>query len=73
MLKLAQDGVAVSVLTNSLAATDVTAVHGAYMRYRKLLVAGGIRLFELRARNAVKDVSMFGIERRQSAHQGLRG
>ena len=60
LLKLAQDGVAVSVLTNSLAATDVTAVHGAYMRYRKPLVAGGIRLFELRARDAVKDVSLFG-------------
>ncbi len=33
MLQLAGAGVSISVLTNSLAATDVTAVHGAYMRF----------------------------------------
>ncbi len=60
LLKLASDGVAISVLTNSLAATDVAAVHGGYIRYRKPLVAGGIELFELRARDAVKDISLFG-------------
>lgn len=60
LLKLAGAGVSISVLTNSLAATDVTAVHGAYSRFRKPLLAGGIRLFELRARDARKDVSLFG-------------
>jgi putative cardiolipin synthase len=60
LLKLAGKGVSISVLTNSLAATDVTAVHGAYSRFRKPLLAGGIRLFELRARDARKDVSLFG-------------
>lgn len=60
LLGLASRGVAISVLTNSLAATDVTAVHGAYMRFRKPLLAGGIRLFELRNRHARKDVSLFG-------------
>lgn len=61
LLKLAGAGVSVSVLTNSLAATDVTAVHGAYIRFRKPLLAGGIRLFELRARDdARKDVSLLG-------------
>jgi putative cardiolipin synthase len=60
MLRLAGAGVSISVLTNSLAATDVTAVHGAYMRFRKPLLAGGIRLFELRARNAQKNVSLLG-------------
>jgi putative cardiolipin synthase len=59
-LKLAGSGVSISVLTNSLAATDVTAVHGAYIRFRKPLLAGGIRLFELRARDARKDISLFG-------------
>ena len=60
MLRLAGAGVSISVLTNSLAATDVTAVHGAYMRFRKPLLAGGIRLFELRARHAHKNVSLLG-------------
>ena len=60
LLKRASEGVTISVLTNSLAATDVTAVHGGYMRFRKPLLAGGIRLFELRARDARKDVSLFG-------------
>ncbi len=60
LLKRAGEGVTISVLTNSLAATDVTAVHGGYTRFRKPLLAGGIRLFELRARDARKDVSLFG-------------
>jgi cardiolipin synthase C len=60
LLRLAKAGVAVSVLTNSLAATDVASVHGGYIRYRKPLLAGGIALFELRARHAVKDISLFG-------------
>jgi putative cardiolipin synthase len=60
LLRRAGEGVAISVLTNSLAATDVAAVHGGYMRFRKPLIAGGIRLFELRARDGRKDMSLFG-------------
>ena len=41
-------GVAVRVLTNSLASTDVPAVHAAYARYRPRLLACGVQLFELR-------------------------
>jgi putative cardiolipin synthase len=41
-------GVKVSVLTNSLAATDEAAVHAGYARYRRGLLAGGIELYELR-------------------------
>ncbi len=41
-------GKRVSILTNSLAANDVAAVHGGYSRYRKPLLAGGIELFELK-------------------------
>jgi len=59
-LDLAGKGVRISVLTNSLAATDVTAVHGAYSRFRKKLLQGGVRLFELRARHGKKNVSLFG-------------
>ncbi|MEE4638207.1 MAG: phospholipase D family protein, partial [Wenzhouxiangella sp.] len=39
----------VSVLTNSLAANDVVAVHGGYSRYRKRLLKGGVGLWELKA------------------------
>lgn len=38
----------VSVLTNSLAANDVVAVHGGYARYRKRLLKGGVDLWELK-------------------------
>jgi len=41
-------GVDVRVLTNSLAATDVWLVHAGYMKYRRPLLAQGVRLFELR-------------------------
>ena len=41
-------GVAVRVLTNSLASTDVPAVHAGYARYRARLLACGADLFEKR-------------------------
>jgi len=41
-------GVRVTVLTNSLAATDVGAVHAGYQRYRQALLAGGVKLYELK-------------------------
>ncbi len=46
--QLRQNGVAISVLTNSLAATDVPLVHGGYERYRRALLRAGIALFELK-------------------------
>jgi len=45
---LAQRGVAVRVLTNSLAATDVGAVHAGYAKRRHDLLRAGVRLFELK-------------------------
>lgn len=41
-------GVGVRVLTNSLASTDVPAVHSGYARYRPRLLACGVQLHELR-------------------------
>ena len=41
-------GVSVSLLTNSLEATDVPAVHGGYAPYRKALLEHGVKLYELR-------------------------
>ncbi|MBT8119510.1 MAG: phospholipase D family protein [Gammaproteobacteria bacterium] len=42
-------GIEISILTNSLAATDVSAVHAGYRKYRKQLLATGIDLYELKA------------------------
>ena len=41
-------GLRVTVLTNSLASTDVPAVHAGYKRYRDRLVDAGVRLYELK-------------------------
>ncbi|PRX31238.1 putative cardiolipin synthase [Paraburkholderia sp. BL18I3N2] len=43
-----QRGVRVTVLTNSLAATDVALVHAGYQRYRKDLLDAGVHLYELK-------------------------
>ncbi len=45
-----RQGVRVRVLTNSLAATDVPAVHAGYARHRQALLAAGVELFELKHR-----------------------
>ena len=42
LIALVERGVRVRILTNSLAANDVSMVHAGYMRYRKDLIAGGI-------------------------------
>ncbi|HUL61360.1 MAG TPA: phospholipase D family protein [Anaeromyxobacteraceae bacterium] len=44
---LARSGVKVRILTNSLAATDVSVVHAGYSKRRRDLLDGGARLFEL--------------------------
>jgi len=45
---LVKRGVRVTVLTNSLAATDVGAVHAGYQQYRKPLLEAGVKLYELK-------------------------
>ena len=45
---LVQRGVRVRILTNSLASTDVPAVHAGYKRYRRALLEAGIELYELK-------------------------
>ena len=44
---MARRGVDVRVLTNSLAATDVVAVHAGYAKRRKQLLEAGIKVYEL--------------------------
>lgn len=45
--ELARRGVKVRVLTNSLAATDVAAIHAGYANRRQTLLEAGVQLFEL--------------------------
>jgi putative cardiolipin synthase len=45
----ARDGAKVRVLTNSLEATDVAAVHAGYAKWRHELLKAGVTLLELRA------------------------
>jgi len=51
--------VAVSVLTNSLGATDEPLVHLGYMRYRELMLDMGVELFELSTTRVKDNQSMF--------------
>ena len=48
LVALVQRGVRVAVLTNSLAATDVGAVHAGYKRHREALLDGGVQLYEMK-------------------------
>jgi putative cardiolipin synthase len=48
LVRLVDQGLNVSITTNSLAATDVPMVHSAYARYRKTLLEGGVEVLETR-------------------------
>jgi cardiolipin synthase C len=51
LVESAQRGIRVAVLTNSLAATDIVAVHVGYARYRRELLRGGVELYEMKRRS----------------------
>jgi len=57
---MAARGVQVGVVTNSLAANDVAAVHGGYMGYRVPLLKAGVQLYELKAHGDPGESSLFG-------------
>jgi len=44
---LAQRGIRVRILTNSLASNDVGIVHAGYIKYRKALLRAGVELYEM--------------------------
>ena len=47
LVELKESGVEIRILTNSLASTDVGAVHAGYAKYRKDLLRAGIEIYEL--------------------------
>lgn len=58
---VARAGRDVRVLTNSLVANDVAAVHGGYSRYREPLLESGVQIWELKPLTEAKtDSSFFG-------------
>ena len=65
---LARRGVRVSVLTNSLASTDVPVVHAGYARYRPRLLACGVALHELRSSATRSGGARLGLSSGASLH-----
>lgn len=61
-------GVQVRVLTNSLNATDVAAVHGGYARYRRRLLRAGVQINELKRSAGLRLESAFRGSSRASLH-----
>ena len=58
---MVKDGRQIRILTNSLAANDVAAVHGGYSRHRKDLLEGGVQIWELKPLPGMEDnASLFG-------------
>ena len=55
LANLAQRGVRVRILTNSLASNDVGVVHAGYSKYRKNLLRAGVELYELNKRLTHKE------------------
>ncbi|MDL1976152.1 MAG: phospholipase D family protein [Deltaproteobacteria bacterium] len=47
LTRLAEQGIRVRILTNSLASNDVGIVHSGYSKYRKALLRGGVELYEM--------------------------
>jgi putative cardiolipin synthase len=61
LIAAAGAGKQVRILTNSLVANDVAAVHGGYSRYRHPLLKGGVQLWELKpVLGSVSGSSLFG-------------
>jgi len=67
--RLHERGVALTVLTNSLAATDAPAVQAGYAPYRVPLLQAGVRLYEFKPVGRAPDTSgIAGLESKASLH-----
>jgi putative cardiolipin synthase len=64
---LRERGVRIRVVTNSLAASDVAAVHSGYQRYRRSLLEAGVELYEF------KPTARAGARASKHAATGLTG
>jgi putative cardiolipin synthase len=75
LVAIAARGARVEVITNSLAATDVAAVHGGYSRYRKRLIKGGVSVYEMKphADTSKSAGGVFGSQASQGSKGGSAG
>lgn len=67
-------GLKVTVITNSLAATDVLAVHSGYINYRERLIDGGVLIYEMKSspeRQKDNSQSQWQVSSRSSLHAKL--
>ncbi|WP_147196794.1 phospholipase D family protein [Pantoea sp. MBD-2R] len=55
LLALRRKGVKIAILTNSLAANDVSVVHAGYAKWRKKLLRHGVTLYELKPHSDTRD------------------
>jgi cardiolipin synthase C len=69
---LRQRGVRVVILSNSLAATDVIAVHAGYRRYRKELLRAGVELWEIKPNTQIRGSTQEGQASTKSARKPSR-
>ncbi|WP_076416832.1 phospholipase D family protein [Shewanella sp. UCD-KL12] len=60
-------GIDITIITNSLAATDVLAVHAGYQGYRQSLLEAGIELYEVKA-DPKKKPKSWSVSSRSSLH-----
>ncbi len=67
LVAAAQRGVIVRVATNSLASTDVAAVHAGYKKWRRELLEGGVELFEMKPALAEEQSKRFSFTGSSSA------
>jgi putative cardiolipin synthase len=60
LVGMVRQGIEIGIVTNSLAANDVPAVHSGYARYRDRLLDGGVHLHEIKARGRTESAGTFG-------------
>lgn len=59
-VSLAEKGIKVRILTNSLVANDVLAVHSGYAKHRKRLIESGVLLYEMKPQFSSKHTNKIG-------------
>jgi putative cardiolipin synthase len=70
---LGKRGVQLRVVTNSLAATDVSPVHAGYKKYRKALLRSGARIYELKPSAELQNRKEEGDDDDNDKYDGIGG
>ncbi|OBU25143.1 phospholipase D family protein [Photobacterium aquimaris] len=68
LAQAAKNGKNITIVTNSLASNDVFAVHGWYAKYRKIMLEGGVKLYEVKVEPEQKTKHKWLSHSRTSLH-----